>query len=129
VFTSTNGGKSWGKSKAISSITSHGDAGGIRNPNLPSADIDGSGKVYVVWSDCRFRSGCKENDIVMSTSTDGITWSAVARIPIDVTTSTVDHFLPGIGADPTRAEAALISPSFITIIHLRVARPRPANWM
>jgi len=100
VFSSTDGGKTWGKSKAIASITSHGDAGGIRNPNLPSADIDGSGMVYVVWSDCRFRTGCKENDIVMSTSTDGITWSAVTRIPIDATTSTVDHFLPGIGADP-----------------------------
>jgi hypothetical protein len=113
VITSTNGGKSWGKSKAISSITSHGDAGGIRNPNLPSADIDGSGKVYVVWSDCRFRSGCKENDIVMSTSTDGVTWSAVARIPIDATTSTVDHFLPGIGADPTTGGAS----AHLTIVY------------
>jgi hypothetical protein len=101
VFTSTNGGSTWGKSKAIAGITSHFVAGGIRNPNLPSADIDGTGKVYVVWSDCRFRTGCKENDIVMSTSTDGNTWSAVTRIPIDATTSTVDHFLPGIGADPT----------------------------
>src|SRR5579872_7392239 len=55
VFTSTNGGTSWGKSQAIASIDSHFDAGGIRNPNLPSAAIDGAGNVYVVWSDCRFR--------------------------------------------------------------------------
>jgi hypothetical protein len=113
VFTSTNGGKSWGKSKAIASITSHGDAGGIRNPNLPSATIDGAGNVYVVWSDCRFRSGCKENDIVMSTSADGVTWSAVARIPIDATTTTVDHFLPGIGADPTTSGAT----AHLTIVY------------
>jgi hypothetical protein len=101
VFSSTNGGASWGKSEAIASIDSHLDAGGIRNPNLPSASIDSAGNVYVVWSDCRFRTGCKENDIVMSSSADGKTWSAVTRIPIDPTTSTVDHFLPGIGVDPT----------------------------
>jgi hypothetical protein len=100
AFRSTNGGTSWGSSVAIASIDEHFDAGGIRNPNLPGAAIDGSGKVYVVWSDCRFRTNCTSNDIVMSTSTDGQTWSAVSRIPIDPLASTVDHFLPGIGADP-----------------------------
>jgi hypothetical protein len=30
---------------------------------------------------------------------DGLTWSAVTRIPIDPVTSTVDHFLPGIAVD------------------------------
>ena len=100
VFSSTNGGVSWGKSQLIANINSHFDAGGIRNPNLPSAAIDGAGKVFVAWSDCRFRSGCSSNDIVVSSSTDGKTWSAVTRIPIDATTSTVDHFLPGIGIDP-----------------------------
>jgi hypothetical protein len=35
----------------------------------------------------------------MSTSTDGVTWSAVTRIPIDPVNSTVDHFIPGIGVD------------------------------
>jgi len=101
VFSSSNGGVSWGKSQAIASIQSHLDGGGIRNPDLPSVGIDGLGNVFVVWSDCRFRSGCKENDIVMSSSSNGTTWSAVTRIPIDPTTSTVDHFLPGIGIDPT----------------------------
>jgi len=105
VFSSTNGGASWGKSQQIAIINSHFDAAGIRNPNLPSAAIDGAGNVYVVWSDCRFRSRCAENDIVMSSSSDGKTWSAVTRIPIDPTTSTVDHFIPGIGADPTTSGA------------------------
>ncbi len=77
VFSSTNGGTSWGKSQAIASINSHFVAAGLRNPNLPSAGIDGAGKVYVVWSDCRFRTGCTSNDIVMSTSSNGTTWSAV----------------------------------------------------
>src|SRR5439155_2782001 len=61
--------------------------------------VDGAGKVYVAWHDCRFRSGCSANDIVYSTSTDGVSWSAVTRVPIDPLTSTVDHFLPGIGVD------------------------------
>ena len=100
VFSSTNGGKSWGKSQLIAGITSHGVAGGLRNPNLPSASIDGAGTVYVVWSDCRFRTRCSSNDVVMSTSTNGTTWSAVTRIPIDATTTTIDHFIPGIGVDP-----------------------------
>lgn len=101
VFSSTNGGATWGKSEVIASIESHLDAGGIRNPDLPSVGIDGAGNVFVVWSDCRFRKNCASNDIVMSSSSDGKTWSAVTRIPIDATTSTVDHFLPGIGVDPT----------------------------
>jgi hypothetical protein len=113
VFSSTNGGVSWGKSQAIATIVSHFDAGGIRNPNLPSVGIDGAGKVFVVWSDCRFRTSCASNDIVMSSSTDGKSWSAVARIPIDPTTSTVDHFLPGIGVDPATSGSS----AHLTIVY------------
>lgn len=98
-FSSTNGGKSWGSSVQVGSVISHGDAGDVRNPNLPSAEIDAAGKVYVVWSDCRFRKNCSSNDIVLSTSTDGKTWSSPARIPFDPVNSTIDHFLPGIGID------------------------------
>ena len=101
VFRSTNGGKSWSTTVSIASPMTHQDDGGIRAGfDLPSAAIDGSGKVYVVWSDCRFRKNCSSNDVVVSSSTDGKTWSAVSRIPIDPIKSTVDHFLPGIGADP-----------------------------
>jgi len=100
AFISTNGGSTWNKSVLVSSIDSHLDAGDFRNPNLPSAGMDGAGNMYVVWSDCRFRSKCAENDIVMSTSANGTTWTSPVRIPIDATTSTVDHFMPGIGVDP-----------------------------
>ena len=113
VFRSTDGGKTWGRSQAIATINSHFVAGGLRDPNLPSSAIDGAGKVFVAWSDCRFRSGCNSNDIVMSTSTDGKTWSAVTRIPIDATTSTVDHFIPGIGVDPATSG----STAHITVVY------------
>lgn len=99
AFSSTDGGQTWGKSVTIATIDEHLVAGGLRNFNLPSAEIDGAGTAYVVWSDCRFRANCSSNDIVLSTSTDGKTWSTVSRIPIDATTSGVDHFLPGIGVD------------------------------
>ncbi|MEZ0070006.1 hypothetical protein ABIA32_006054 [Streptacidiphilus sp. MAP12-20] len=100
AFTSTNGGGSWNSTKLVSSISTHTVAGGLRDGGgLPSAEIDASGKVYVAWQDCRFRTSCTSNDIVYSTSTDGSTWSAVTRVPIDATTSGVDHFIPGIGVD------------------------------
>src|SRR6266567_3823792 len=99
-FSSTNGGTSWNASVLVSRVRSHGVAGGLRSgEGLPTAEIDGSGKVFVAWQDCRFRSGCPSNDIVYSTSTNGSTWSAVTRVPIDAVTSTVDHFIPGIGVD------------------------------
>jgi hypothetical protein len=99
-FTSTDGGSSWNSSVLVSNTTDH-VVTGMREEPMPSAEIDAAGKLYVVWDDCRFRSGCTANDIVMSTSADGTTWSAVTRIPIDAATSGVDHFTPGIGVDRT----------------------------
>ena len=100
AFSSSDGGVSWTASVTISKVQFHGDAGGIRSGPLPSAAVDGAGAIWVVWEDCRFRSNCSTNDLVYSTSTDGVTWSAVTRIPIDDTSGTVDHFIPGIGIDP-----------------------------
>lgn len=99
-FTSTNGGSSWNSSVQVATVSAHGVAGNLRDgEGLPSAEIDSSGKVYVAWQDCRFRSGCPANDIVYSTSTNGTSWTAVTRVPIDATTSGVDHFIPGLGVD------------------------------
>jgi hypothetical protein len=100
-FMSTNGGASWSAPVNISNIQTHLDAGGIRSGPLPTAAVDGAGTVWVVWEDCRFRTSCSTNDLVYSTSTNGTTWSTVKRIPVDATTSTIDHFIPGIGIDPT----------------------------
>jgi hypothetical protein len=104
-FVSSNGGVSYTGPFTVASISEHQVAGSLRTSALPSAEIDGAGKVYVVWQDCRFRTNCRSNDIVMSTSTDGKTWSPVARIPIDATSSTVDHFIPGIAVDPATSKS------------------------
>ncbi|MFZ0705884.1 MAG: sialidase family protein [Candidatus Korobacteraceae bacterium] len=103
AYTSTNGGASWGSSITISSAPSRGEDGDLRSAGLPSAAQDGGGTIYMSWPDCGFRSGCAENDIVYSTSTDGTHWSAKQRVPIDPVTSTVDHFIHGIGIDPNTA--------------------------
>jgi hypothetical protein len=100
-FSSTDGGASWNAPVQVSSAVLHTVAGNLRTDPLPSAQIDTAGNVYVVWQDCSFRSACDSNDLVMSTSADGTHWTAKARIPIDAATSTVDHFIPGIGIDPS----------------------------
>ncbi len=99
AFRSTNGGGSWSAAVLVMNITTHTVAGNLRSLALPSAEVDGSGKVYVVVQDASFRSGASSNDIVMSTSTNCTTWTSKVRIPIDTVTSGVDHFIPGIGVD------------------------------
>lgn len=101
AFTSTNGGQTWNAGISVASAPSHGEAGGLRSAGLPSVAIDHGGTIYLSWPDCRFRAGCAENDIVYSTSTDGTHWSSVVRVPIDSVNSTVDHFIHGLGIDPT----------------------------
>lgn len=105
AFRSTNGGASWSSTTTITTVKSHSVAGGLRTGPLPSAEVDGAGKVYVVWQDCRFRKRCATNDIVMSTSSDGVTWTSPVRVNIDAVTSTVDHFIPGIAVDRTTSGA------------------------
>jgi hypothetical protein len=100
AYVSNDGGTTWSASNTLAAVTDHQVAGNLRNLSLPMSSVDASGIVYVVWPDCRFRSGCSSNDIVVSTSSDGVKWSDPVRIPIDLPTSTVDHFLPAIAADP-----------------------------
>ncbi len=104
-FRSTDGGVSWSGLTTVATIQAHLDAGGIRSGPLPSAAIDGAGNIWVVWEDCRFRASCASNDLVYSTSADGVSWTSVTRIPIDSVTSNADYFIPGIGIDPATAGA------------------------
>jgi hypothetical protein len=100
-FSSIDGGTTWGSVVQVAAVTDHAVAGGLRTDALLSAQEDAAGNVYVVWQDCRFRTSCASNDLVMSTSADGTHWTQPARIPIDGITSTVDHFIAGLGIDPT----------------------------
>lgn len=102
-FRSIDGGVSWRSTVLVSNFSHHTVAGGLREGPLPSAEIDSAGTVYVAWADCRFRGGCPSNDIVMAKSNSETTWAAPTRVPIDATTSTVEHFVPGIGVDKSTA--------------------------
>jgi BNR repeat-like domain len=105
AYRSTDGGQTWGSTTKVASFQHHRVHANLRDGNLVSAEIDGSGTVYVVWEDCRFRTSCSSNDIVVASSSDGLTWAGPFRVPIDATTSTVDHFIPGIGVDVSTSGA------------------------
>ncbi len=99
-FMSTDGGATWSASTLISEGDFHHPNGNIRASfPIPDAESDKSGRVYVVWTDCRFEASCASSDFVLSTSTDGTTWSPVSRIPIDKVGSGADHFIAGLGVD------------------------------
>jgi hypothetical protein len=108
-FISDDGGATWSPTVFVSEEDFHQPnascgvdlAGcGLRaDLPLPSAEIDGSGTIYLTWSDCRFQPSCQTSDLVLATSEDGLNWSAVQRIPISEVGSPEDHFLPGLAVD------------------------------
>ena len=46
-FRSIDGGVTWQPSVAVASVSEHNVAGNLRTSPLPSAEVDGQGKVYV----------------------------------------------------------------------------------
>jgi len=76
-----------------------GSVDGYRAPPVPSAEVAADGRIFVVWHDARFRS---TTDVVLSSSLDGIAWTAPVRVP----TGPGSAFVPGIGVDATTGGAA-----------------------
>jgi hypothetical protein len=60
--------------------------------------VDASGRVTVAWTDCRFHPNCFGDDIVISTSSDGVAWTPATRVPLGP--STGDRLIPGLEAGP-----------------------------
>jgi hypothetical protein len=75
----------------VSALTFHRTAPRIRTPPLSSAEADRDGRIYVVWKDCRFEADCAANDLLLSTSDDGASWSQVRQIPLDPIGSNVER--------------------------------------
>jgi hypothetical protein len=102
-FKSTNGGGTWSKPVLVAQILNDGHPGNIRAPSLPSAEIDRSGRVYVTWSDCRFEAFCAApigtNDLLLTSSADGVHWTLPKRIPTNAVGSGADNFIPGLAVD------------------------------
>jgi len=97
AFRSTDGGASWGDEVIVAHVRDHTVPGDLRNDALPSAEVGSDGRVYTVWSDCRFSKGCKTNSLVISSTADGVNWSNVRRVPIN---DGSEQFIPGIGVRP-----------------------------
>jgi len=104
-ITSTDGGETLQQPAFISQLIFFGAAGNLRSGGLVSADIDRAGTVYVTWQDCRTEQRCTAgvDDLMLSTSNDGRTWSVPRRIPIAPIGSTVEPSLPGLGVDHATA--------------------------
>ena len=102
---SSDGGSTWSAAVQVSPIQAHRVAGGLRAGYLQSAAMDALGTAYVVWPDCRFRPACDANDIVLSTSSDGVRWSAPQRIALDPAGGSADHFITGLPLILRRAGA------------------------
>ncbi|MFN2628881.1 MAG: sialidase family protein [Gaiellaceae bacterium] len=96
---STDGGASFGQAIRVGDIRWNRPER-MRAAPLPSAAVDPAGTITVAWQDCRFRANCAVNDIVVSSSSDVATWSAPVRVAVDGVGSVVDHFIPGLDADP-----------------------------
>lgn len=99
-FVSRDGGRSWSGSQPVAQIIDHLQLGNLRSGALVSAASDESGTLYAVWQDCRYETNCTADDLVLSTSADGLNWSAPSRLPLDPIAANVDHFIPGLGVDP-----------------------------
>jgi hypothetical protein len=98
---STDGGVTLGDPVTITPMQAK-PASPFRSPPIPAADADGAGRVMTVWQDCRFRSDCQANDIVLSRSSDGATWSPPVRV-----TRNVNAVMPTIGVEPGTGRLAI----------------------
>jgi hypothetical protein len=98
---STDGGATWSGPVRIAGVVASCGIRGFRAFPLPSADVDSTGRVWVTWHDCA-APGSTENAVFVSTSPDGVTWSAPAAV-----TRGRNALLPAIGIDPATGRVAV----------------------
>jgi hypothetical protein len=98
-YRSTTGGASWTDLLKIAPSTYSSASAFYRGGSLPSAAIDQQGKVYLAWAGCYFEPNCNADDLVLTTTTDGLTWTSLQRIPLDAVGSGVEHITAGLAVD------------------------------
>jgi BNR repeat protein len=97
AFRSDDGGVTFSVGSLVSNFGWHAPLG-MRAIPLPSAAVGPDGTVYAAWHACGSGTTCDANQIVVSQSRDGFTWTT----PIPVTTGANDHFITGLDVDPVR---------------------------
>jgi hypothetical protein len=72
----------------------------------PSVAVDRTtGRIFVAYHGCQFRTGCTQNDLVLTTTDDGVTFTPLRQLAIDPAGANFDHFDAGIGIDPNTSGA------------------------
>src|SRR5918992_1443253 len=99
---STDNGASFTQTRIAQAVSI--DLRELRDPPLPAADVDSSGRIYATWHDCQPRPDCSANDIVLATSTDGVAWST-RRVPIVPAQSRAHFVHPAVAVDPATSGA------------------------
>jgi RTX calcium-binding nonapeptide repeat (4 copies) len=92
---STTGGQSYTAPVTIGP-SSFAQPAVLRSAPLPTAAVDAAGTIYAAWSDCAPRAGCAANDLLLSRSSDGLTWTQPRRIAAG---SGGDRYFPALAAD------------------------------
>ncbi len=103
----------------------------MRALSKPSVAVDpSSGKLFVAWHGCP-TSTCPRNQVLLSTSATGTSWTAPTTLAIDPAgLTTIDHFDVGIGLDPNTSGAnAPLGDRVLLLhrLHLHVGLPVDAG--
>ena len=101
---SIDGGASFADPARVAELSNE-DVTGLRAPPFVSAETAADGTIWAAWSDCRFQTDCDANDVVISSSRDGVHWTAPARVPAGSVTSGIARVVPGLGVDPASSGA------------------------
>jgi hypothetical protein len=104
VARSQDGGVTFATAAIVAQLFSENIAS-VRAPAFVSAEVDAAGTVYLAWADCRFSTQCTTNDVVLSTSQDGMVWSTPRRVPFGSAGAARDWFVPAIAVDPSTSGA------------------------
>ncbi len=96
---STDGGRTFSSPVLVTPLRV-AETPGLRAPPFHTGEVDGGGRIYLAWPDCRYRSPCT-SDIVLTSSTDGMKWTRARRVPTGDSLAGLQHVLAGLAVDPT----------------------------
>lgn len=92
----------------------------LRAPPFVSADSDAQGTIYLTWSTCE---QCEE-DIVLTQSRNGVTWTEAVGIPTGGTERSLDYVLPALAVDPaTSGRTARVAVLYYSLRPPNVCNP------
>lgn len=97
VVVSLNGGGNFSPESLVAPSRFY-SSNRLRSGPFPSVEVGAGGTAYMAWPDCGQRASCTGNDLVLSKSTDGLTWTPPAKIPL----GPGNHVIDGLAADSER---------------------------